>query len=97
MTFSYELGRPSLHFVKNHPANLQAALANLRCQSSFGRAIMKTSVRHATKPQRRSRPRVTPLKKARLADLYATGKRALEHTPELKDQRNATVLYVFGL
>jgi hypothetical protein len=29
--------------------------------------------------------------------LYATGKRALEHTPELKDQRNATVLYVFGL
>jgi hypothetical protein len=20
MTFSYELGRPSLHFVKNHPA-----------------------------------------------------------------------------
>ena len=21
MTFSYELGRPSLHFVKNHPAN----------------------------------------------------------------------------
>jgi alcohol dehydrogenase (cytochrome c) len=29
--------------------------------------------------------------------LYGTGKRALEHTPELKDQRNATVLYVFGL
>jgi alcohol dehydrogenase (cytochrome c) len=29
--------------------------------------------------------------------LYATGKRAVEHTPELKDQRNATVLYVFGL
>ena len=29
--------------------------------------------------------------------LYATGKHALEHTPELKDQRNATVLYVFGL
>jgi alcohol dehydrogenase (cytochrome c) len=29
--------------------------------------------------------------------LYATGKHALEHTPELKDQRNATVLYVFGM
>jgi transposase len=22
MTFSYELGRPSLHFVRNHPAKL---------------------------------------------------------------------------
>ena len=29
--------------------------------------------------------------------LYATGKRTLVKSPELKDQRNATVLYVFGL
>jgi alcohol dehydrogenase (cytochrome c) len=29
--------------------------------------------------------------------LYTTGKHTLDHSPELKDQRNATVLYVFGL
>jgi hypothetical protein len=29
--------------------------------------------------------------------LYTTGKHALDHTPELKDQRNATVLCGFGL
>jgi alcohol dehydrogenase (cytochrome c) len=29
--------------------------------------------------------------------LYATGKHTLVKSPELKDQRNATVLYVFGL
>jgi alcohol dehydrogenase (cytochrome c) len=29
--------------------------------------------------------------------LYATGKRTLDNSPELKDQRNATGLYVFGL
>ena len=29
--------------------------------------------------------------------LYATGRRALVNSPEVKEQRNATVLYVFGL
>ena len=29
--------------------------------------------------------------------LYATGRGHLANSPELKDQRNATVLYVFGL
>ena len=28
---------------------------------------------------------------------YTTGKRTLDHSPELKDRRNATALYVFGL
>jgi alcohol dehydrogenase (cytochrome c) len=29
--------------------------------------------------------------------LYTTGRRTLVNSPELKEQRNATVLYVFGL
>ncbi len=29
--------------------------------------------------------------------LYTTGKRTLDHSPELEDRRNATALYVFGL
>jgi alcohol dehydrogenase (cytochrome c) len=29
--------------------------------------------------------------------LYATGRRTLVNSPEVKEQRNATVLYVFGL
>ena len=29
--------------------------------------------------------------------LYATARRTLANSPELRDQRNATVLYVFGL
>jgi hypothetical protein len=29
--------------------------------------------------------------------VYTTGKHTLDHSPELKDQRNASVLYVFGL
>jgi hypothetical protein len=49
MTFSYELGRPSLHFVKNHPAKFSpnrgirfrspsntsnGAIATLMCSTS---------------------------------------------------------------
>jgi hypothetical protein len=33
MTFSYELGRPSLHFVKNHPAKFSGS----RFRSTGGR------------------------------------------------------------
>ncbi len=29
--------------------------------------------------------------------LYATGRRTLVNSPEVKEQRNATVSYVFGL
>jgi len=29
--------------------------------------------------------------------LYTTGRRTLVNSPEVKEQRNATMLYVFGL